>query len=164
MSPWKVILALLVTLPACSDLGSEPWAGWTEYDLPYAQIYLPPELVRQKSLASLPENPEFTGVVDNHYIVVQFCIYTLPSESSFLEYHEEKITLRGKPAVLFRGRGFLHMYDSHTSSLVGLEAYFRPDGGAVVVVIAIRSEEAYELALQILMSMHPDPRNTGMPG
>ena len=163
MNPRGLVLLVLVGLSGCPDLGTEPWAGWTEYDLPYAQIYLPPELVRLQSVAARPENPDFAGTVDNKRVFVEFCIYTPLWESQFQEYQEEPITLGGKHAVLFRCRGFFHVYDSHISSMAGAKAYFRPDGSPVVVAIALQSPGAEDLARRILMSLHPQPMNTGMP-
>ena len=163
MNPRRLVLLVFVGLSGCSDLGPEPWAGWTEYDLPYAQIYLPPELVRQQSVAAMPENPDFAGIVDNERVCVEFCIYTPLWESQFQEYQEVPITLGGKHAVLFQCRGFFHVYDSHISSMVGVKAYFSPDGSPVVVVIAVQSPGADDLARRILMSLHPQPMNTGMP-
>jgi hypothetical protein len=148
---------------ACSDIGTEPWSGWPEYDLPYAQIYLPPELVRATSMAARPENPDFVGVADGQRIRVQFCIYTTPIVSSFREYVEGPIILEGKPAVLFRGLGLFHLYDSSFRQLMGVRAYFDPDGSSVVVLVAVESESGYNVARRILMSLHSQSRNTGHP-
>jgi hypothetical protein len=156
----KCILIALLAFSACTDSGTEPWAGSTEYNLPYAQITLPSELVQQESGAVGRVNPEFAGIVENHHIAVQFCINTLPIQAQFREYQEQEIILSGKRAVLFRGLGIFHMYDSHFSSLVGLKASGNPNGSAVIVMIEIDSPEAYDIAWRILMSMHPEPRNT----
>ena len=154
MNSWKLTLVCLVSLSGCSDFGSEPYPGWNEYDLPNAQIYLPPELVRQKSVAALPENPKFFGVVGTHPLFVEFCVYMPLPQGSWMDYYEESITLSGKKAILFRGRGCLHMYDSHMSSMVGRKAFFRPDGGTVEVIVDLMSTDATDLAEKILMSLH----------
>jgi hypothetical protein len=39
--------------------------------------------------------------------------------------------------------------------MVGMKAYFRPDGKPVVVVIEIQSPEAEDLAIAILLTMRP---------
>jgi hypothetical protein len=156
-----VLIPLLCYL-GCSDLGVSPWADWTEYDLPYAQIYLPHELAQVSSVAAHPENPDFAGVVGGHRYVVEFCIYTELWTSQFIDYSEQTVTLDGKPAALFRCQGFLHPYDSHLSRLIGLKAYFRPDGTPLMVVVAIQSLEAESLAREILFSLHPQPQNTGL--
>jgi len=155
MRPCKLFIVCLFAFVGCSDFGTELWGGWTEYELPYAQIYLPSALVRQQSGAALPENPAFAGVVDGHWIWVEFCIYTPLWGSEYPDYRQEAINLWGRPAVLFRSRGFLHVYDSHFSLMVGVKAYFKPDGGAVVVVVVIRDEGADPLAREILMTLHP---------
>lgn len=157
------LFIVLSCFSACSDIGTEPWSGWSEYDLPYAQIYLPSEFVRTTSVAARPENPDFLGVADGPRIWVQFCIYTTPTISSFRDYEEGPIILEGKPAVLFRGHGLFHIYDSSFRPLMGVRAYFNPDGSSVVVLVAVENESGYDVARRILMSLHPQPRNTGLP-
>ena len=173
MGLWKATLAGLVIMLGCSDIGTGPsagsavydlqWAGWNEYDLPYAQIYLPSGFVQRTSVAALPENPEYAGAIDNQRIQVQFCLYLEPLESSYREYQEQTITLSGKRAVQFRGIGLFHLYDSHFSTIVGVRAYFNPAGGSIAVIVAVTSASENELAERILMSVHPQPRNTGLP-
>jgi hypothetical protein len=163
MRYWKFFLLGLIGLSGCSDLGTGPSGNWTEYDLPYAQIYLPTELVRQTSVASLPQNPIFSGTVIGQPLLVELCIYTTPSRSDFIDYEEQAITIQGVHAVIFHGRGFLHPYDSHISTMVGMKGYFRPDGGPVVVMVTVTSPEAEELARGILFTLHPQPNNTGNP-
>jgi len=157
------VLLALGSLSACSDIGTEPWPGWSEYDLPYAQIYLPSELVRTTSVAARPENPDFVGVVGGQRICVQLCIYTTPPVSSIRDYHEGPIILQGKPAVLFHGHGLFHIYDSSFRPLMGVRAYFNPDGSSVVVLVAVEDVSGYDVARRILMSLHPQPRNIGLP-
>jgi hypothetical protein len=160
---WLVVFIMIPILSGCSDSGSEPWTGWQEFDLPYAQIYLPGELVQQTSASGLPENPTFAGVCQGHYIIVEFCIYTFPSGPSFLDYEEEVVMLQGYPAVLFRGWGLLHAYDSSFRPLMGVKAPFKPGGEEVMVLAGMDDAAAYDLVRKILLSLHPQPANTGNP-
>ncbi len=111
----------------------------------------------------MPENPEFAGVVENQYIAAQFCICSPSFEFCSMDLREEAITPGGKPAVLFRGTGAFHVYGSHMSSIIGVWAYFAQGGGSIVVIVEVQSSEAYGVARHILLSMHPQPNNTGMP-
>jgi hypothetical protein len=160
----KFLAILTVAFPGglgCSDFGTAPWAGWTEYDLPYAQIYLPASLERQQTVAVGPQNPAWAGVVDNKRLVVEFCLYTQPIPAQWLDYEEEAISLCGRPTVIFHGTGLLHAYDSSFQPLIGIRAYFNPNGDSVVVIIKVEDESGYEVARKILMSVHPQPANTG---
>jgi len=163
-SRWVIATALL-GLTACSDLGTNPWEGWEEweeYDLPYAQIYLPHSLERQQTVAVGPQNPIWAGVVDNQRVWVEFCLYATIMPSAWLDYEEEPTTLYCRQAVLFHGTGLLHPYDSSFQPLMGIRAYFNPNGDSVEVVVRVESTSGYTIARQILMSLHPQPQNTGM--
>ncbi len=74
---------------------------------------------------------------------------------SSIDYQEQSTTLHGRTAVLFEGLGMFHVYDSHFSRMVGMKAYFRPDGDPVVVLVEISGPEARDLAVSILMTMRP---------
>jgi hypothetical protein len=156
-------LALVALVPGCSDQGTVPEFGWLVYDLPYAQISLPPQLEQEPGIALFAENPEVAGVVERYPLTVQICIYQPALLPRNAQYGEETVWLWGKRAVLFRGLGALHAHDSHLSCMTGIRAAFKPDGGFVEVVIGAQREEAYGVARRILMTMRPAPWNTGGP-
>jgi hypothetical protein len=148
-----LVLGLLSIL-GCSDLGTGP-ENWIQYDMPYAHIWLPAELSSLPGTGAPPVNPEYTGVITGHRLSVQFCIYDNPSNFEGLNYEEEETSLSGRKAIVFHCLGVFHLYDSHFSTMVGIKAFFRPDGNPVVVVVAIENPESEQLARAILMTMRP---------
>jgi len=149
------LVLCLVMMPGCSDLGTGSDQGWVRYELPGGYISLPAELEPRRSVAAMPENPEFVGTVNNQFLQVQFCIYTPLYESAFRSYKETTITLNGRRVVFFEGLGAFHMYDSHFSTMIGAKAYFTSVGDPVVVVVAIQAPENEDLAHAILLTLHP---------
>jgi hypothetical protein len=144
-----------VGVSACSDLGTGWDEGWISYDLPYGHISMPSELALAQSVGATPVNPEYVGLVNDHTLRIQFCIYEPPCESAYRNYQEQVMALNGCKAILFKSLGVFHQYDSHFSTLVGMKAYLRPDRNPVVVLVEIESPEAEEVAVAILMTMRP---------
>ncbi len=155
MKAWVFFVLCLVCLSGCSDLGAGSDAGWITYDLPYGHISLPAELAPVRGAGVPPRNPEYVGVVNNQTLTVQFCNYESSWDIQLRDYQEQSTTVQGRRVVLFECIGVFHVYDSHFSTMVGIRAYFRPDGNPVVVLVEIRSPEARDLAVSILMTMRP---------
>jgi hypothetical protein len=153
MRTWTVLLFSMILLPGCSDVGTESDSDWIPYDLPSGHISLPPELAQ--SGATMPINPEFTGIVDQGTLKVQFCIYMRPSQSDFLSYEEETTTLHGRKVVLFRGVGLFHRYNSSFSTVMGAKAYFGSDNDPVVVLVGYYGPGAEKVARAILLTLRP---------
>jgi hypothetical protein len=168
MNRFGMLILSALTLSACTDQGVEPYVGWNSFDLPYAQILVPPDFYSVGSVLPvgqmvIPENPVILGGASDGAVVVQLCIYTPVTESMFRDYQEEQILHYGYRAVIFRGLGTFRPYDSRFRNLIGMRAYFNSDGTESSAVIAYDGPEGESLAHRILMSMHPAPHNTGKP-
>ncbi|MBK7257430.1 MAG: hypothetical protein IPI01_06430 [Ignavibacteriae bacterium] len=168
MNRFSMLVLSALALSACTDQGVEPYIGWDAYDLPYAQILVPPDFypigrVMPIGQIAIPENPVIIGGVGDGVVVIQLCIYTPFGASMFRDYQEESIMHHGHRAVIFRGLGSFRPYDSHFSNLIGMRAYFNSDGTESSAVIKYYGPEGESLAYKILMSMHPAPHNTGKP-
>jgi len=155
MRIWTSVVLALVVLGGCSDLGPGGESGWNWYDLPYGRIALPPELMQVGSIAALPVNPEYAGVVNGVRLRVQFCIYDSPGKWGYMEYEGKTGYLYGRKVVMFKSFGSFHGYDSHFSTMLGMKAYFRPVGNPLEVVVDLESPGAEEIAQAILLTMHP---------
>jgi len=149
------LILWLTCLWGCSDLGTTLDGEWISYDLPYGHISLPSELTPVQSVGGPPVNPEFAGVVNNQTLRVQFCIHDTLWQIGSMNYHEQSIMLHGRHAVLFHCLGVFHVYNSHFSTIIGMKAYFGPEGDPVVVLVEIQSPEAEDLARSILFTMRP---------
>jgi hypothetical protein len=155
MRAWVVCIAALLSLGGCSDLGTGAHSGWIWYDLPYGRIALPPELAEVRSVAALPLNPEYAGTVNGERLTVQLCVHDSPSMWSYRSYEEQTVFLYGRKAVMFKCFGAFHGYDSHFSTMIGIKAYYRPDGVPLEVIIAVETPGAEDIARAILLTIHP---------
>ena len=156
---------LLSVLAGCSDLGTEPWQGWTKYDLAGAEISVPSELEYGFYFCDpFPCNPFWQGTFKGAQLFIEYCLFVMPPFDSLTQYKEEPVILAdGTTAILFTGTGPLHLYDPRRLELIGVKMQVEGTDRPLIVTVAAASRDAFPTAKTILKSIRHKPLPSGSP-